>query len=460
MEKFRLLREIPCEEQYDVVIAGGGPAGSAAAISAARLGAKVLLAEAMGCLGGMGTSGIVAAFDPMSNGDRPLVGGIMKEIVETLYERKELPPQVTPDYWRKNFMCWTPFNPEHLKLLLDEMVLDSGAEIRYFSRVIDAEVEDRTVRGVILSQVDGCRYVPAKAFIDATGDAILSDICGAPYREAGRDTPKIMPATMTALCAGIDWSEFARGYRREDWGGSDPDRPKPHYTRIEQAIADGHFTQPDRHVPGMWQVGTDIGYMNCGHVFNHRSTECGSLTDAMILGRKLAREYVDFFRKYVPGCEKIEEVTTGSLLGVRESRRIAGEYELTFDDYISRKQFPDQIGVFNKFVDIHVYDCSDEEWERFKKEKMNTGRLNPGECFGIPYRILVPKGWKNLWVAGRCASSDLKANGVIRVMPSAGLMGEAAGAAAVQAGRTGQTADALDTEELVKTLKAQGAILA
>jgi hypothetical protein len=199
--------------------------------------------------------------------------------------------------------------------------------------------------------------------------------------------------------------------------------------------------------------------MNAGHVFDLRSANCKSLTEGMILGRKLAREYIDFFKKYVPGCKDIEQVCTGALLGVRESRRIVGEYELTFDDYISRRQFPDQIGVFNKFVDIHVYDCSEEEWERFQKLKQETGRLGPGECFGVPYRILVPKGWKNLWVAGRCASSDVKVHGCIRVMPSAGFMGEAAGAATVQSIKTGQAANQLDAKALSTTLKKQGAIV-
>ncbi|HUV06720.1 MAG TPA: FAD-dependent oxidoreductase [Spirochaetia bacterium] len=459
MKVYRLERDIAVEGGYDLVVAGGGPAGVSAAISAGRLGARVLLAEATGCLGGMGTSGLVTAFDPMSNGERPLVGGVIREMVETLYERGQLPPQVTPEYWRKNYMCWTPFHPEALKLLLDELVLGAGVEIRYFSRVIDAEVQERTVRGVVLSQVDGYRYVAAKSFIDATGDAILSDLCGVSYREAGRDTPQIMPATLTALCANVDWKVFGKGYKREDWGGSDPDRPKPHYAVIDKAIADGHFTQPDRHVPGLWQISGTLGYMNAGHVFGLNSVNGKSLTDGMILGRKLAREYVDFYRKYVPGCERIEQVATGQLMGVRESRRIVGEYELVFDDYISRRQFPDQIGVFNKFVDIHVYDCSDEEWERFQNEKKVSGRLGPGECFGIPYGILVPKGWKNLWVAGRCASSDVKVHGAIRVMPSAGMMGEAAGAAAVQSARSGQPANGLDTDELTATLRKQGAIL-
>ncbi len=155
MTTYRFQRDLPAESGYDLIVAGGGPAGTAAAISAARLGARVLLAEATGCLGGMGTSGMVAAFDPMANGERNLVGGIMLEILETLYERKELPPQVTPDYWHRYFQTWTPFNPESLKRRLDEFALDAGVEVRFFTRVVEADIEDKLVKGVVLSQVDG-----------------------------------------------------------------------------------------------------------------------------------------------------------------------------------------------------------------------------------------------------------------------------------------------------------------
>ena len=458
MTTFRLQRDLPAESGYDLLVAGGGPAGTAAAISAARLGARVLLAEATGRLGGMGTSGMVAAFDPMANGERNLVGGIMLEILETLYERKELPPQVTPDYWHRYFQTWTPFNPESLKRLLDELAVNAGVEVRFFTRVVDADIEDKTLKGVVLSQVDGLRYVKARSFVDATGDAVLSDLCGVSYREAGRDTPHIMPATLTTLCSNVDWDRFAKAFNGVDLG-DDPVRPKPHFQFLGKAISDGHFSQPDRHVPGLWQIGQFIGYMNAGHVFDLNSVNQKSLTEGMMQGRRLSREYVEFFRKYVPGCENMEQVVTGHLMGVRESRRTVGEYELTFDDYISRRQFPDQIGVFNKFVDNHVYDCSDEEWDRFVKEMKETATLKPGECFGLPYGILVPKGWKNLWVAGRCASSDLKVHGSIRVMPAAGLMGQAAGTAAVQSIRSGQTACDLDTEQLVLSLRRQGAVL-
>lgn len=442
-----LHRTIPAEKGYDLVVAGGGPAGAAAAICAARLGAKVLLVESTGCLGGMGTSGLVTAFDPMANGEECLVGGFMRELVETMYERGYMSPGIDPDCWRKKFHCWSPFRAEGLKLVLDEFVIAAGVEIRFFTRVIDAEAnsKDGTVSGVVLSNVEGYTYIKARTFIDATGDAILANLCGVACREAGRDTRRIMPATLASLFTGVDWSVPRGGYEQT--------------TYLPQALEDGHFSQYDRHLPGLSKVGHQVGYLNGGHMFNLNALRCRDLSDGVMWGRKLAVEYLEFYRKYVPGCAKMEHVTTASLLGIRESRRIVGEYELTIADYLARREFPDQIGIFNKFVDIHPYDCSEAEFQRFCLEKDKTARLEPGEWFGIPYGILVPKGWKNLWVAGRCASSDVQVHGSIRVQPAASMMGQAAGTAAVQSLRSGRSAGDLDTAELVSSLRAQGANL-
>jgi len=446
MKTYRLERTIAAEENlYDVVVAGGGPAGAAAAICAGRLGARVLLIESTGCMGGMGTSGLVTAFDPMADGERSLVGGFMLELVETLYQRGFLRPGIDPDTWRKKYHHWTPFNVEGLKLVLDEFATAAGVEVRFFTKVIDVDVdsEARSVRGVVLHNIEGYRYITARTFIDCTGDAVLADLCGCVCREAGRDTPRIMPATLPSLFAGIDWSHDVQHQ----------------HAQLLRALKDGHFTQYDRHLPGMSRVGPTIGYLNGGHLFNLNALRCESLSKGVMLGRRLAQEYLAFYRKYVPGCEAIEHVTTASLIGVRESRRIVGEYELTLSDYTARRQFPDQIGLFNKAIDIHCYDTSDEEYERFRNEYEKTGRLGPGECFGIPYGILVPKGWRNLWVAGRCVSSDVAVHGSIRVQPACSMMGQAAGTAAVQSIRSGQTASGIDTAELVNTLRLQNAIL-
>ncbi|MEX0775759.1 MAG: FAD-dependent oxidoreductase [Phycisphaeraceae bacterium] len=451
MATYHLNRQIPIEGPYDVVVAGGGPAGASAAVCAARLGAKVLLLEATGCLGGMGTSGLVTAFDPMSDGEKMLVGGFMRQLVETVHARGFTGPQVTPEFWTKRFHCWTPFNAEGVKLILDEFVTAAGVEVRFFTRLIDADVTGSRINGIVLNNVEGYRYVTARTFIDATGDAVLTHLCGAPCREAGRDTPNIMPPTLCSLAAGIDWERA-----NKDRGATGPSEQQK---RLEVAIAQGHFSHRDRHMPGLYKIGGQTGMLNAGHVFHLDALRCRSLSDGMMRGRQLAQEYISFFRKYVPGCENIEHVTTASLMGVRESRRIVGEYELTYADYLARRQFPDQIAVFNKAVDIHVYDDTPEEYDRYYNEFHQRGRLNPGECFGIPYGVLVPRGWSNLWVAGRCVSSDVQVHGSIRVQPAASMMGQAAGTAAVQSIRTGQPAHELDTSALVNTLRKAGANL-
>ena len=450
---YQYTRKIPVGDTYDLVVAGGGPAGCGAAISAARLGARVLLVEATGCLGGMGTSGLVTAFDPMANGKEMLVGGLMREIVETLYKRNFLTPGVNPDRWRKYMNNWTPFQVEGYKLILDELVVDAGVHVMFFTKAIDVDADSKQgkVNGVIINNIEGQRYIKAKTFVDCTGDGYLAKLCGVVCRDAGTDTPNIMPSTLTSLFAGIKWNEF-KGNQ---------------YQALNKALEAGHFTQYDRHLPGMSQVNHTVGYLNGGHVFNLNALRCKDLTDGMILGRKIAQEYLDFYRKYLPGCENIELVVTADLMGVRESRRILGEYELNYDDYMARRKFPDQIGLFCKFIDIHPYNTSKEEWDRHSSESGYanaqgdevSSQYKTGEYFGMPYGIIVPKGWKNFWVAGRCASSDVRAQGSIRVQPACSMMGQAAGTAAVQSIKTGQPANDLDTEMLVKTLREAGANL-
>ena len=450
MEKFSFNREIPVEEGYDIVVAGGGPAGSAAAICAARLGAKVLLVEALGCLGGTGTSGLVTAFDPMSNGEQMLVGGLMREIIETLYRRGFVPTLLDPKRWRMDNHKWSPFDAEGLKLLLDELTSKSGVEVRFFTKVIDADIDEKSkeVRGVILSNIDGLRYVKAKTFIDATGDAVLSALCGANYWEAGRDTQGIMPPTLCSLVSGIDWAKI----RPADIGM--PGQQE----KVEQAIADGFFSQPDRHVPGMFMQMHNLAMINAGHIFGMNSCNCRSLSDGMMKGRKLVQEYVEFYRRYM-GLRDIQLVTTAAMMGIRESRRVEGEYLLDYEDFKARKKFPDQIAIFAKAIDIHVYDCTPEQYKRYHDEFTKIDKYAPGEYYGIPYGTLVPKGWKNLWVAGRCISADVKVQGSLRVQPAASMMGQAAGVAAWQSIQTGKSAAEIDTAVLVETLRKQDANL-
>lgn len=443
---YSFQRSIPVEDGYDLVVAGGGPGGSAAAICAARLGAKVLLVEATGCLGGMGTSALVSAWSDLADGERMIVGGIMGELIETMHARGHFKPGIDPATWEKKLHGGMGFNAEGLKRLLDELCLKAGVEIRFFTRLIDVDFDAKTkkINGVVINNIEGHHYIQAKAFVDATGDAVLTNLVGAPCREAGRDTEHIMAPTLCSAQAGIDTSRFNVDDQQE---------------AVFKAIADGFFTQNDRHVPGLFVNGRTTAIMNAGHLFGTNALECRSLSDGMIQGRKFAEEYVRFFRKYLPGCEQMEFVVTGSLLGVRESRRIVGEYEVKYADFTGRHSFPDQICAYNKSVDIHVHDCSDEQWERYTSEFLTRDRTGVGEYYGLPYGILVPRGWTNLWVAGRCNSSDIKLHGAIRDQPACFMMGQAAGTAAVQAMKTGQPACDLDTAVLIETLRKAGAYL-
>lgn len=455
METHRLTRDIPVDDHFDILVAGGGPAGTAAAVCAARLGAKVLLVEATGCLGGMGTSGLVSTFGPVSDGKRMLVGGFMRELVESMHQRGFLGPHVVPEFLYSQLNRWVPFQPEALKRVLDDMVQDAGVDVRFFTRLIDAEIDGRRVAGAVVSNIEGYRFIRAKAFIDATGDATLSHLAGADCKIILRDIEAVAPSTLCSLFAGVNWDDPAYG---TDWRGIDKVKAFSKQ-QLLKAIADGHFSQADRFMPGMNKIGKRAAQLNGGHIFNLNGLDSRSLSDGMIAGRKLAVEYTEFFRKYVPGCEEIQLLTTAPVMGVRDTRRIVGEFELTIDDFRSARQFPDQVAVYNRPTDVHPTDTSEQEFERFMRDFEGFHGLGEGDCLGVPYGILVPKGWTNLWVAGRCHSSDTKVHGSIRAQSAAYMMGQASATAAVQSIRTGQPACDLDTWELVETLRQQGAYL-
>lgn len=439
---YAFKRVIPVEDNWDVLVCGGGPSGMAAALSAARLGAKVLLVEATGCLGGMATSGLVSAFPRIGDGKDLMAGGILWEVIEKMFKRGALGPGMVPEKFAEPPYCWIPFSAEMYKILLDDLMVEAGVEVRFFTKMIDVDstVEAGRVNGVVIHNEEGYRYIIARNYIDCTGDATLAHLSGVECREAGRDTEGIMPASIFQYVGNIDFSHLGGGSKY-----------------LQKAVDDGFFTQPEYSLTGLYRAGNTYGALNAGHVFNLDALRNKSLSDGMMKGRKVAREFFEFYRKYVPGYENAEQIATSALMGVRESRRIVGEYELCYNDLDTLRVFPDQICVFRYHIDIHPYIAD----PNVKNTTSSTTikRFQDGEHFGIPYSVLVPKGWNNLWVAGRSVSTDILANGSIRVQPTCIMMGEAAGAAAALTIRTETDARTLSMRDLIGTLRSQGANL-
>ena len=420
--------------EADILVAGGGPAGVAAAVAAARQNRSVRLIEAHSCLGGMGTAGMVPAFMQFTDGINFLAGGVGREILDSLREADGTVPA-----------DGMGIRAEVLKRVYDELLVDAGVAFTFHTQLVDVTLEDGCVHEAICAGKSGLFAIRAKVFIDATGDGDLAAFAGAPY-EKGDTDGNMMPGTLCSLWAGIDWDKV----RDSGLGAGN--------SRIEEAISDGIFSLEDRHLPGMWQVGNTIGGGNIGHTFNLDGTDEESLTQAYLWGRKSLKEYERYYKEYLKGFEKMELVATASLLGVRETRRIIGDYILNIDDFKNLAVFEDEIGRYSYPIDIHVARPDRESYEKFRRE-FTTLRLGKGESYGIPYRILTPKGLRNVFVAGRCVSTDRNMQASIRVMPGCYITGQAAGVAAAMIVETQADSRTINIRKLQARLKAMGAFL-
>ena len=430
------VRTVPVRAEVDIFIAGGGPAGVAAALTAARQGARVFLAEGGSCFGGMGTAGLVPAFMCFSDGIHFLAGGIGEEIYHTLKRYAAMP--VDDPY------SVVSINVEALKRVYDNLMAASGTSFLFQTQVIGLESENGHVHCAICSAKSGLFAVKAKVFIDASGDGDLAVWAGASFEQGDADG-NMMPGTLCSLWAGIDWDTVNANPVRQD-------------SRLETAFADGVFTIQDRHLPGIFQVGEHIGGGNIGHLFGVDGTDEASLTRALLWGRKVLSEYAVYYKKYFRGFEDMVLVSTGALPGLRETRRILGDYVLGREDFIQRAAFEDEIGRYNYPVDIHASKPDKAAYAQFEEEFARL-RCQKGESYGIPYRILTPRGLDNLLVAGRCVSADRAIQGSIRVMPGCYITGQAAGMAAALAVEKNTTPRGIVVKELQQRLKAVGAYL-
>ena len=435
---------------YDVVVIGGGPSGTAAAIAAARMGCKILLVEREGYLGGMATLGSVPAFGPFTDGRTDLIGGIGREILERLkakgygspfYDRK-------PD--RIEGIDWHPIDPERLKPVLDQMVQESGCEVLFHTIVTEAECSGGRIEAVRVFHKGGSEWISGDYFIDCTGDGDLAVMAGADW-EYGDENGRVQSGTLCFRVAGIQTGRFIEYVRNEGEDGNLS-------VASAKARKDGRFPAGETKVGGMALQADGIAGLNFGHVYHLDPLDPWNLSRGEMEARAKLPELLQFLRDYVPGMEQCVLAASGPHLGIRESRRIRGKYTLTYDDYIKRADFPDSIAYYSYPVDLHA--AVPEEGEEKELLYQKTKYRN-GECYGIPYRCLLPEGVGNLAVAGRIISADRAMMASVRIMSACFATGQAAGTAAALAAKNGggEVLALVDTDRIRGKLKEQGVFL-
>ena len=437
-------RRVPVLGYFDVVVAGGGPAGIGAAVAAARRGVKVLLLEQTACLGGMGTAGLVPSLAPYSHFERPLHTGIALEMVERL----RAADGVGAD---KKTFCWVTIDAEKLKRVYDQMAAEAGVRVLFMTCVAGVVRRGDRIRAVLIENKQGRQAVEARTFIDATGDADLAARAGVPF-EKGDEHGRMQGVSLEFTVAGVNCRRYWK-FCRERFGGQNA----PMRAWVRQYEAKGLLPRlkgAEYGVIAQKQLAPDtLGY-NFGHVFGIDGTDPVQVSYALAKGREIAHNYVAFGRRHIPGMEHAHIVATGALLGVRETRRIAGRCRLVIDDFLHARHFPDEITMSDYPVDVHAPTRS-KLGEKILDKWYNT-RLPPGDSFGIPFGCMVPRRIRNLLVPGRAVSADRLMQATIRVMPACLAMGQAAGTAAVLAQRAGQDVCEVEATKLRQALRRDG----
>ncbi|XHR26796.1 MAG: FAD-dependent oxidoreductase [Chthoniobacteraceae bacterium] len=435
-------RSLSLDDSWDVIVVGGGPAGCSAAIAAAREGAKTLLVEGSGSLGGAGTNAMVPAWCPFSDKEKIIYRGLAEKIFEAA--KKGIA------HVRAGDLDWVPIDVERLKRVYDQFVLESGATV-LFHTVLSAveKTEAGEISALIVSNKAGLSALRAKVYIDATGDADLAAWAGAEFVK-GDEQGKMQPATHCFALANVD--EYAFRFGPNLYGGW-AESP------INAILASGRYPEiPDNHLCSNLVGPGTVGF-NAGHVFDVDPTDPESVSRGLVAGRKMAAAYRDALAEFFPAAfGNAFLVSTGSVIGIRESRRIVGDYVLSVEDYLKRRSFEDEICRNSYFIDIHY-----SQAESQKKGVDVTQRFEQygkGESHGIPYRCLTPKGLKNLLVAGRSISCERTVQGSVRVMPVCLCMGEGAGiASAYAAAMENPDVHAVDTCRLRARLREMDAYL-
>ena len=418
--------------EYDVLVAGAGITGIIAAIAARRQGANILLMESTGFLGGVLTGG------RLTKPHGPVNEGLLREMMERAAQRggANLTHHLVP---------WGEFNavldPEVMQRVILEMLVEEGVQILLHSQIIDVVTSDR-VRGVEFVAKSGRQLALAQATIDATGDGDVAAMAGAQFHLGRPADGKTQPISAYVRLINVDTPTLARYIRDHPDDFSEvviPEHPgsqREDYVLnllvtgfgalIQQAKSNGDWALPKAYVS--LKTGLIPGEVNLNATrFHGDGLDERVLTAAEIELRKQAYQVVDFFKKYVPGFEKAQLLEIAPKLGVRETRRIVGDYMLTGEEVRSERRFPDSVALSRSGLDIH-----EPGGEGGLKQSIGAG-------YGVPYRCLLPAGVEGLLVAGRCISVDETAFGSTRNVPTCAQTGEAAGIAAALASRAGLT---------------------
>ena len=419
-----------------VVVVGGGPAGTVAAIAAARNGADTLLVESTGCLGGMASAGLLSFWGAFDDRDRRLDQELNKIVAKGLPvpENLDLGKRIIkgiPEEILNRLIklegasdfgtgC-IPINPEILKYVSEKMVIESGAKILYYTQVVDVIKEGNKIKGVVTASKAGLQKVFGDIFIDASGDADLSAFAGVPFEKGRSKDGRMSSVTLVFRLGNVNFS--GRSYCDED----------------ERARCDAIFKKEweDGKLSSVYGVGciNSVPGMNGVVAVNGQTTNLidgtnpEDLTKAVINGKKEVQEIAALYKRHLKGFENSFLIDTAFLLGVRETRRIVGEYVLTKEDVLGAKKFRDVICKYNWSIDVHMPQLPYRGPSSVPRSEDDVF-LKPGTHFDIPYRCIIPKKIDNLLVAGRSLSSTQEAQGAARIMPCCMAMGQAAGTAA------------------------------
>lgn len=397
MDYIKETNHVPILGQYDVIIAGGGPAGIGAALAAARHGAKTLIIERFGCFGGMWTAGLVNPLFDYEN-----KGGIVQEIVD----------HINALHMNSHSGSMYTFDMETMKLLLDRLIVGSGIDTLFHTFIAKPIMEESTVTGLIVENKSGRGAYLGTRVVDCTGDGDVAAAAGAPFSIGRPEDHACQPMTLMFKIGNTDYVQ--RAHYPLGNGNELFDMMR---SAVEDAgdTYDFNFDRPwFLHLPG-----NHTGVMQMTHMRGFDPLDAGSLSRAEMEGRERVAEAMRFFKKYLPQFEHAQLEQTAQMIGVRESRRIQGEYEITLQDMLEGRRFADGFATCRFNVDIHQPDGRGQE-------ETKKYAIRP---YQIPYRSLIPLNAENLLVAGRCISGSFEAHASYRVTGDCVAMGQAAGTA-------------------------------